>query len=83
MTVVIVHSGSQISTVRVVFANHVEDQMTPIMDSRCSRQLGTIAASGGLDALQPGYVEGFGQSGKLVSKVTLSPVARGDCSSSG
>ena len=51
--------------------------------SRFWRQLGTIASNGRLDTLQPGFVEGFGHSGKLVSKVALTPVARGDCSSSG
>jgi hypothetical protein len=79
MTVVIVHSGSQISKVRVVFANHVEDQMAPINGQSVLATVGTIAASGLLDTLQPGYVEGFGQSGKLVSKVTLYPVADGVC----
>ena len=79
MTVVIVHSGSQISKVRVVFANHVEDQMVPIDGQSVLATVGTIAASGLLDTLQPGYVEGFGQSGKLVSKVTLYPVADGVC----
>jgi hypothetical protein len=79
MTVVIVHSGSQISKVRVVFANHVEDQMAPINGQSVLATVGTIAASGLLDTLQPGYVEGFGQSGKLESKVTLYPVADGVC----
>jgi len=79
MTVVIVHSGSQISKVRVVFANHVEDQMAPINGQSVLATVGTIAFSGLLDTLQPGYVEGFGQSGKLVSKVTLYPVADGVC----
>jgi len=79
MTVVIVHSGSQISKVRVVFANHVEDQMAPINGQSVLATVGTIAASGLLDTLQPGYVEGFGQSGKLVSKVTLYRVADGVC----
>ena len=79
MTVVIVHSGSQISKVRVVFANHVEDQMAPINGQSVLATVGTIAVSGLLDTLQPGYVEGFGQSGKLESKVTLYPVADGVC----
>ncbi len=83
MTVVIVHSGSRISRVRVVFANHVEDGMSPVAGQSVLATLGTIASNGRLDTLQPGFVEGFGHSGKLVSKVALTPVARGDCSSSG
>jgi hypothetical protein len=53
--------------------------MVPIDGQSVLATVGTIAASGLLDTLQPGYVEGFGQSGKLVSKVTLYRVADGVC----
>ena len=41
--------------------------------------LGTVAKSGNLLTLKSAVVEGFGKTGKLFSKVTLSPLDNGDC----
>jgi hypothetical protein len=79
ITVVLVHSGSAIAKVMVVFTNHVEDGMHPIAGQSVLATLGTVANNGSLLTLKSGVVEGFGKTGKLLSTVTLSPLANGDC----
>lgn len=79
ITVVPVHSGSAIAKVKVVFMNHVEDGMDPVAGQSVLATLGTVAKSGNLLTLQSAVVEGFGKTGNLLSKVTLSPLDNGDC----
>ncbi len=79
ITLVVVHSGTAIARVEVVFANHVADLMAPIGGQAVLATLGTVANNAQLGTLQPATVYGFDRQGRRVASVQLTPESNGSC----
>lgn len=73
MTVVVVHSGSDIARVRVQFSGGTFDEMAVVQGQAVLVTLGTIAKNGNIQTLQKANLEGFSPSGQLLAKVPLYP----------
>lgn len=79
ITLVVVHTGTAIVRVKVVFANHVADSMTPIAGQAVLATLGTVANNAQLGTLEPATVYGFDRQGRRVASVPLTPASNGTC----
>jgi hypothetical protein len=79
ITLVVVHAGTAIARVEIVFANHVSDSMAPTSGQAVLATLGTVANNGQLATLQPATVYGFDRQGRRVASVPLTPETNGIC----
>ncbi len=79
ITLVVVHSGTAIATVEVVFANHVSDSMAPVDGQAVLATLGTVANNAQLGTLEMATVYGFDRQGRRVTSVPLNPESNGRC----